>query len=396
MGFANEKTKYSFLIVLAVLIVMGFLMTSCSSKEKISSQGELFCTTDSDCIPKPVCHPLTCINKNFADQYDSPDICTMVYVENAAHSPDDCLCINNRCINKNNQGTVTNENSAGARLIELPERNNSIDLPREKSINQSFSFKRWLFQLQGATYSSLLKADVDLAVIDPDETSLSKDDIGSLNYQDKLVLAYLSIGEAESYRSYWNNSWSVGNPRFVDSENPDWPGNYKVHFWDPEWQKIIIDRAKTIARNGYNGLYLDIIDAYEYYEAKGRETSAQEMIDFVKQIAKVTKSINPDFLIVPQNSPELYSYSDYASSIDGLGKEDTWFNERSAVDKDKTKTYLRFLDKAVADGKFVLSIDYPLSMSDICIYYSRCSSHKFACTVSNRDLDLKQPISCRD
>ncbi len=394
--------------ILVFVLVLSLSLTSCSKNEEVVHHGEDYCLSDSDCVPLPVCHPLRCINKDSAKNYDAPEICTMVFVENAAYSPDDCLCVDNHCINKNNQGTTTNgggyDNGQGATVVGGVDDlgsgsvggSSGVVNDQQGGLGETKEFSTWLFQLQGATYSSLLKSPVDLVVIDPDETSLTKDDVSSLNSAGKTVIAYLSIGEAENYRSYWDDNWTVGNPSFIDEENPDWEGNFKVHYWDPDWQEIILARAEALAEAGYDGLYLDIIDAYEYYEDRGRQGSAQEMIDFVKRIAERTKSINGDFLIIPQNSPELYIYDDYASSIDGLGKEDTWFNEASRVDSSETSSVLRYLDDAVEDGKFVLSIDYPLDPANICIYYSLCQSHGFACTVSDRGLDKPLPITCKD
>ena len=86
----------------------------------------------------------------------------------------------------------------------------------------------------------------------------------------RLVIAYLSIGEAETYRYYWQPGWHPGNPAWLDAENPDWPGNFKVRYWDPEWQKIIYGNdnsyVKKILDAGFDGVYLDIIDGCEYYE----------------------------------------------------------------------------------------------------------------------------------
>jgi len=86
----------------------------------------------------------------------------------------------------------------------------------------------------------------------------------------RLVISYMSIGEAEDYRFYWNDSWRVGDPSFIENENPDWEGNYKVTYWDPEWQAVIYGNndsyLKKILDAGFDGVYLDIIDAFEYFE----------------------------------------------------------------------------------------------------------------------------------
>jgi cysteinyl-tRNA synthetase len=86
----------------------------------------------------------------------------------------------------------------------------------------------------------------------------------------RLVISYMSIGEAEDYRYYWQSGWDTGNPAWLDEENPDWEGNYLVKYWEPEWQGIIFGNdnsyTKKILNAGFDGVYLDIIEAYEYFE----------------------------------------------------------------------------------------------------------------------------------
>ena len=86
----------------------------------------------------------------------------------------------------------------------------------------------------------------------------------------RLIISYMSIGEAETYRYYWQSDWKPGNPEWLDEENPDWEGNYKVRYWDAEWQSIIYGNdnsyLKKILDAGFDGVYLDIIDGFEYFE----------------------------------------------------------------------------------------------------------------------------------
>lgn len=86
----------------------------------------------------------------------------------------------------------------------------------------------------------------------------------------RLVVCYMSIGEAEDYRYYWQSSWTNNPPSWLSEENPDWEGNYKVKYWDADWQSIIYGNENAyldkILAAGFDGVYLDIIDAFEYYE----------------------------------------------------------------------------------------------------------------------------------
>src|SRR4030042_5010718 len=104
----------------------------------------------------------------------------------------------------------------------------------------------------------LASAEFDVAVVDPDDSKLDKYDIDGLHSQDKSIIAYLSIGEAENYRNYWEDDWETGNPSFLEEENPNWIGNFKVKYWDSNWQEIIFELLSQITGKGYDGVYLDL------------------------------------------------------------------------------------------------------------------------------------------
>ncbi len=124
--------------------------------------------------------------------------------------------------------------------------------------------------------SALVATSYDILIIDAffDEHLLTVDEVATLktkpNGARRLVFAYMSIGEAEDYRYYWQESWRPGNPEWIESENPDWEGNYIVQYWHPEWQAIIAGAPESyldkILASEFDGAYLDIIDAYEYFE----------------------------------------------------------------------------------------------------------------------------------
>ncbi len=86
----------------------------------------------------------------------------------------------------------------------------------------------------------------------------------------RLLIAYMSIGEAEDYRYYWQTDWSSNPPVWLEKENPDWKGNYYVQYWNPQWQNIIYGNADSYIQKiidaGFDGTYLDVVDAFERYE----------------------------------------------------------------------------------------------------------------------------------
>jgi cysteinyl-tRNA synthetase, unknown class len=120
---------------------------------------------------------------------------------------------------------------------------------------------------------TLASTNYDLLIIDAfyDDQLLSKPDVEKLrkkaNGGRRLVLAYMSIGEAEDYRWYWKSEWEKTPPEWLGDENPEWEGNYKVHYWDKDWQSIILGSyLNKIMSASFDGVYLDLIDAFEYYE----------------------------------------------------------------------------------------------------------------------------------
>ena len=90
------------------------------------------------------------------------------------------------------------------------------------------------------------------------------------NGSSRLLISYMSIGEAEDYRYYWKDDWKNNPPNWLEQENPNWKGNYKVRYWNQEWQSIIFGSDNSyldmIIDARFDGVYLDIIDAFEYFE----------------------------------------------------------------------------------------------------------------------------------
>lgn len=124
--------------------------------------------------------------------------------------------------------------------------------------------------------AGIVETNYDMVIMDLffDDEAFTAQEINQMSKKSngggRLVIAYMSIGEAEDYRYYWNNSWTVGSPSFIEAENPDWEGNYKVKYWEGEWQEIIFGTPGSyldkIMSAGFDGVYLDIIDAFEYFE----------------------------------------------------------------------------------------------------------------------------------
>ncbi len=123
---------------------------------------------------------------------------------------------------------------------------------------------------------SISSTNFDVIIMDlcHNEFAYTNSEINQLKIKNnngkRLVICYMSIGEAEDYRYYWQNSWNNNKPEWLEPENPDWEGNFKVKYWDKDWQNIIFGNdtsyLKKILDAGFDGVYLDIIDGFEYFE----------------------------------------------------------------------------------------------------------------------------------
>ena len=162
------------------------------------------------------------------------------------------------------------------------------------------------------------------------------------NGDKRILLAYIDIGQAEEWRTYWGNDWiaptetTQGYPDFLVSIDPDgWEGNYPVAYWDSTWQNIWLaddGLIKKIADFGFDGVYLDWVEAYDddnirnFAAAQGKNPE-NEMLMFIEKIGDKGKTVNQDFLVVAQNAPYLIDANPnyYSTIIDALATEDTWF-----------------------------------------------------------------------
>lgn len=136
-------------------------------------------------------------------------------------------------------------------------------------INPNFADKQEFLDVAAQTNHDAVVVDLFFW-----EDQLTAADVNALrvkaNGGTRLVICYMSIGEAEDYRYYWQPSWNANPPSWLGSVNPDWPGNYKVEYWQPEWQAIITGNdssyTRRILNSGFDGVYLDLVDAFEYFE----------------------------------------------------------------------------------------------------------------------------------
>jgi cysteinyl-tRNA synthetase len=231
---------------------------------------------------------------------------------------------------------------------------------------QLASIASWCCWLQAPDVDALVASPYAFVVVDYSRdgsaaTELSAADVARLRAAGKTALAYLSLGEAEDYRFYWDASWP-----FLADENPDWPGNYALAYWDDRWWTLAIEPyLDRILAQGFEGLYLDRIDAYWWWhDARGLDARlcADRMVALVERVAAYARArAGPGFVICPQNGLGILDDASpdarrrYLASIDAVGVEDLYYGHAGPADQAYRLAKLAELGAA---GKKAFLIEY--------------------------------------
>ncbi|MDX2158216.1 MAG: endo alpha-1,4 polygalactosaminidase [Hyphomicrobiaceae bacterium] len=274
--------------------------------------------------------------------------------------------------------------------------------------------RSWHYHLTGLDHGIINRSDADLIVTEyssnvgefrawtPEEVARMK---VRPDGRKRVVLAYFSIGEAESYRFYWRPEWKDADvPPWYVAENCAWPRNYMVRFWHDGWKDIIYrgndSFLKRIVASGFDGVYLDRIDVF-WELVKERPSAREDMIRFVTEIAETGRRLKPGFLIVAQNAEDLLVERLYRDIIDGLGKEDLLFGHNGTNTRNNPQEVAEALGQIrilQQDWKPVVAVEYVTQPELIAEAQAELRRHGLVPTSAHRALDglpphLERPAS---
>jgi len=246
--------------------------------------------------------------------------------------------------------------------------------------------KRWHYQLQGIDPHAIASSPADMAVIDAfnEDSIFSRKQVDAMRRKPdgsrRIVLAYMSIGEAENYRWYWPRR----SAEWLAHENKKWPGNFAVRFWHPDWQAIVFDYLDKIVAAGFDGVYLDRVDIFE--EMGG----APEMVDFVERISQRSKAKRSNFLVISQNGDALIPDRRFRRAIDGFAREDLFYGEikdGERNDLDSIDASIARLHMLAAEGKPVFVVEYPRDDEQAKTAQREIAEQRFIGLLATRALD---------
>ena len=306
---------------------------------------------------------------------------------------------------------------------------------------------RWFYMIDvnlgDAIVAQIAASDYELVVLDFIPSEAENTDFPMAEVIDwlhgaavpKLVIAYVDIGQAEDYRTYWQPGWRIGDPDWIAGGDPDgWEGNFPVAFWRDEWREIWLGEdgyLRAIVEYGFDGVYLDWVEAYsdehvlEVAERDGVDART-EMVAFVRGIGEVARAARPGFIVIAQNAAELAENDAYLASIDAIAQEQIWFDggadndppgdcplPRTEADVDSeryraslsepcrrqfdefpestlhvsSEEYLRDLTLARSKREIIFTVDYALDRDNVEWVYETSRSLGFVPFAGNRALD---------
>jgi cysteinyl-tRNA synthetase, unknown class len=237
----------------------------------------------------------------------------------------------------------------------------------------------WHYQLDKVDVASLSQRDVDMLVTDyareGGKIPLTADEVTKLktkpNGQRRVVISYLSIGEAEEFRFYWNEAWKAQKPAWLERENCAWPKAWMVRFWEPGWRDLIVAGPdaylKRIIAAGFDGVYLDRVDMWEHTTSLNPNAKTA-MIDFVANLAATARALKPGFIIIGQNAEDLLEDRRYRRTVDAVAKEELFFSRTGTGERNKaadTASSLAHLNQLRWQWKPVFPVEYLQKADDI-------------------------------
>jgi len=196
----------------------------------------------------------------------------------------------------------------------------------------------------------------DMVVLDPDNSP----EIATLKRDQPIRISYISVGEAENYRGYWDK---IMDKPWVLEENPDWEGNFFVDVRDPEWRKLLIEEViPEIVNKGFQGLFLDTLDTAIYLEEKSPKEYGGSLAAMVSLVGDIHQAF-PKLMLLSNNGFEILEK--IAPYLSGLIVEDInmmidFENESYKPVSPEDRAYkIKILKPLMANyGLSVFNIDY--------------------------------------
>lgn len=202
----------------------------------------------------------------------------------------------------------------------------------------------WAYNLKDIDLDILMKKNIDMVVIDLsiNDKNITKEQIQKLKDSEKVVIAYVSLGEAEDYREYWKDEWKTNKPSWIGNESKLWKGNFQVkELMSKEWtdiSKSILTKTKEL---GFDGILVG-----------GISTNDQVNL-YIARVTEFVKKNDSNFKVYVQD----YFSNDIIDTIDGVVKQGLSYSLFGVANKNLEKD-IEVLKSISSKGKKVFVIEF--------------------------------------
>lgn len=220
----------------------------------------------------------------------------------------------------------------------------------------------WAYVIKNPSLEELKKSNIDLIVVDTElkTRELTKDDVSSLktkpNGTKRVVLAYLSLGMAEDYRSYWKDEWAKTAPVWLGQKHKIWKGNfYLKDVMAPEWTSIVAKLIDSTMEKGFDGIVVDGLT---------NVTDKFKLDSFLSLVAKRLKDNDGNRLLIVQDIDSQLKSVQVEKHIDGVIRQGLVYsplsnglrgkkNDQNVIDEDIVR-----LKEFAQKNKLVFVVEY--------------------------------------
>lgn len=128
---------------------------------------------------------------------------------------------------------------------------------------------------------NLTKTNKNSGTIAVEPEDYTDAEIKAIKKKRKPVLAYLSIGSISTERSFYKKFSKYKKDRLED-----WEKEYYMDMTAEPWTNFLIERAKSLIERGFDGLWLDNLDVYEYYKSTKTFNACKKLLKDIKALGK--------------------------------------------------------------------------------------------------------------
>lgn len=197
--------------------------------------------------------------------------------------------------------------------------------------------------------------EYDLAIIQPE--TLTKDEVAELKSHGTMVVAYLSVGEAEPYRPWFNQvdeKWLLGSSESGEA--------YFVDANQSGWQDLMAQVTGEFIDKGYDGVFLDTVGVVDVYPQ-----TKQGMIQLIHNL----RETYPHILIIQNRGFAVLG--DVATDIDAV-----MFENLSTEYDSETDTYVKTWYDNEEDAEFLVKLKEENGIVVLALDYAAPSDHSLA------------------